>query len=177
MARPGRPRKHDTLADEINQAIRHSNLSQVKSLITEEVVNICDGEGRTPLFEAITENHLPIIKLLIDMGADINHQDRNGLTPLHFAVQNKSENVIAFILSMGANVNLQDIYGNGPLWRATFESRGNYSIVEKLLLAGADSRHKNKSGKSPIDFANTISDEKLKAMLEKANNTPNSDAR
>lgn len=177
MSRPGRPRKHDPLADEINQAIRHSNFTHVKSLITEDVVNIRDGEGRTPLFEAVIEDQLPIIKLLIEWGADINHQDRSGLTPLHFAVQNKSEDVIAFLLSIGANANLQDIYGNGPLWRATFDARGNYSIVEKLLLAGADPRHKNKSDKSPFDFASTIGDEKLKSMLEKANNSPNSDAR
>jgi hypothetical protein len=61
----------------------------------------------------------------------------------------------------------QDVYGNGPLWRAAFDARGNYRLVEILIAAGADPNQKNKSDKSPIDFAVTIGDESLKTLLEK----------
>jgi ankyrin repeat protein len=165
MARPGRPRNHEPIADDIDRAIRQGDFPMLKSLVTTATVNITDGEARTPLFVAIIENKSDVIKWLIDQGADINHQDRNGWTPLHFAVQGKQADAIALLLSRGADANLHDVYGNGPLWRAAFDSRGSYGLVETLIEAGADSNHKNKSDKSPIDFAVTIGDEKLKAIL------------
>ena len=167
MARSGRPRNHSPLVDDINRAIWNRDLPTLKSLINPATVNITDGEARTPLFQAIIENHSDVIKWLIENGADLNHQDRNGWTPLHFAVQEKQLDTVALLLLSGANTNLHDIYGNGPLWRAAFDARGDYRIVETLLAAGADPNHKNNSHKSPIDFAVTVGDEALKTILEK----------
>lgn len=167
MARSGRPRNHDPLADDINRVIRQRDLPNLKSLVTAATVNLLDGEARTPLFEAIIESNAEAIKWLIEQGADVNHQDRNGWTPLHFAVQEKQVDTIGLLLDRGADVNLQDAYGNGPLWRAAFDARGNYRLVEILVAAGADPNHKNKSNKSPIDFAMTICDQSLKTLLEK----------
>lgn len=166
MARPGRPRNHDPLADDINRVIRYGDLLSLMPLVTTETVNITDGEGRTPLFEAIIGNNADAIQWLIEQGADVNHQDRNGWTPLHFAVQEKQVDTVTLLLDRGADTNLHDVYGNGPLWRATFDARGNYGFVETLVSSGADANHKNKSDKSPIDFAVTIGDEMLKKLLE-----------
>jgi uncharacterized protein len=116
---------------------------------------------------AIIEKKAEFVHWLIEQGADINHQDRNGWTPLHFAVQGKQADIVSLLLDRGANANLHDVYGNGPLWRAAFDARGSYGLVETLVAAGADSNHKNNSDKSPIDFAVTIGDETLKAILEK----------
>jgi ankyrin repeat protein len=55
-----------------------------------------------------------------------------------------------------ANPNLHDIHGNDPLWTAIMNSRGKMDIIELLLDAGADSNHKNKHGRSPLDMASTI---------------------
>jgi hypothetical protein len=62
MARPGRPRNHDPLADEISRAIRQGDLPTLQSLVTTATVNISGGETRTPLFDAISENNAGIIK-------------------------------------------------------------------------------------------------------------------
>lgn len=168
MGRPGRPRDHDPIADHISRAIRQGDLSTVKSIVTPETANVTDGEARTPLFEAIIEKNADVIRWLIEQGADVNHQDRNGWTPLHFAVQERQMDTVALLLDHGANANLHDVYGNGPLWRAAFDARGDYRFVESLVAAGADPNHKNKSHKSPIDFAVTIGDETLRTLLEKA---------
>lgn len=167
MARPGRPRNHDPLADDINRAIRQRDLPNLKSLVTAATVNITDGEARTPLFVAIMENDAEAIKWLIESGADVNHQDRNGWTPLHFAVQEKQIETVGLLLDRGADANLQDVYGNGPLWRAAFDARGNYRLVEILVTAGADPNQKNESDKSAIDFAVIIGDQRLKTLLKK----------
>lgn len=167
MARPGRPRKHDPLADDINRAIRQGDQLMLQSLVTNATVNIEDGEARTALFEAIIEKNADVIKWLVEMGANVNHQDRNGWTPLHFAVQEKQPETVALLIEHGADANLHDVYGNGPLWRAAFDARGDYCFVKTLLAAGADPTHKNKSGKSPIDIAVTIGDEALRKLLDK----------
>lgn len=167
MARPGRPRNHDPLADDINRVIRQGDVPRLKSLITTTTVNITDGEARTPLFAAIIAKNTDAIKWLIEQGADINQQDRTGWTPLHFAVQEKQADTVALLLSCGADANLHDDYGNGPLWRAAFDSRGKYELVESLVHAGADPNHKNNADKSPIDVAITIGDQTLRVILEK----------
>jgi len=138
----------------------------LQSLITNATVNIEDGEARTPLFEAIIEKNADVIKWLIEEGADVNHQDRYGWTPLHFAAQEKQLETMALLIDNGADANLHDVYGNGPLWRAVFDARGDYRFVKTLINAGADPDHKNKSDKSPIDFAVTIGDSTLRALLE-----------
>jgi len=139
----------------------------LQSLVTNANVNIGNGEARTPLYEAIIENNADVIEWLLEKGADVNHQDRNGWTPLHFAVQERQPETVALLIAHGADANLQDGYGNGPLWRAAFDARGDYGFVKTLVAAGADPNHKNKSDKSPIDFAVTIGDETLRTILEK----------
>ena len=45
-----------------------------------------NGEG-TPLHYATTLQDIPVIKLLLERGADANLTNDDGLTPLHIAVK------------------------------------------------------------------------------------------
>lgn len=44
-----------------------------------------DNAGRTPLMYACAFGALPLVKLLLDKGANRNSRDLRGLTPLHAA--------------------------------------------------------------------------------------------
>ncbi len=166
MARPGRPRKHDPAADTVERAITCSTTDEAIELIEGADVNILDGDARTPLIHAVSRGKRDIFVWLVSHGAEINHQDRNGWTALHFAVQEKQIEMARSLLEHGAEVNLKDSYGNSPLWRATFDSRGDYELVKLLLSHGADPRSKNTSDRSPLDFASQIKDKSLIAILE-----------
>jgi hypothetical protein len=78
MARPGRPRNHDPLADEIRFAIRNNDNEKARLLIAKADVDLPDGEGCTPLIWASFYNRTELLQWLIERGADVNHQDRNG---------------------------------------------------------------------------------------------------
>ena len=40
-------------------------------------------DGQTPLYAGCIGNHGENVKLLIDFGYDVSHQDKEGKTPLH----------------------------------------------------------------------------------------------
>jgi ankyrin repeat protein len=71
----------------------NGNLSFCKILLGEPLkgrctcnVNIIDDQGWTPIFHAVLENHLDIVKFLIhECEAEISINDNNGLTPLMIA--------------------------------------------------------------------------------------------
>lgn len=166
MARSGQPRKHDSRTDEIRQAIAHATASEAIRLIENGDVNVLDGESRTPLIHTAVAGKVELLSWLIEHGADIDHQDRNGLSALHYAVQEKHIEAVRTLLTNSAAIDSKDMHGNTPLWRATFGARGNYDLVRLLVHHGANPHSKNKSDRSPLDFAEQIGDEHLIAVLK-----------
>lgn len=70
-------------------------------------VNYTDHALDTPLLYAIAgvdadTYSITYIKLLIRMGADVNHQNNDGNTPLHYAAQNKALTIVELLLQHGA---------------------------------------------------------------------------
>ena len=165
MAKSGRPRKYDPQADEICQLIDSGSSDQAIEAIQKTSLELPDGDARTPLVNAAIAGNLPVVRWLLECGANGNAQDRNGFTALHFAVQEKHAQVIRLLLDHDVDVTLKDSYGNAPLWRAVFDARGDYEIVRMLLPHGVDPLAKNDSDRSPMDFAETIGDEDLRALL------------
>ncbi|WP_152439511.1 MULTISPECIES: ankyrin repeat domain-containing protein [unclassified Marinobacter] len=169
MAKGGRPRKHDPLADDISFAIEAMKNKEAISLLTDVSVDILDGEGRTPLIYASFSGNLEILQWLIHQGAQLDVQDRNGFCALHAASQNGHVKVLEVLLRSGANPNLTDAHGNGPLWTATIKSRGDDSVPSLLIHHGADPDHMNNAGKSPKD-AMALIRKNLKLMADQRNN-------
>ena len=152
MAKSGRLKKHDPIADDVSFAISEGNLEKVQSLLSSVEIDIPDGMSRTPLMYAAAEDKSDILTWLIESGADINAQDRNGWCALHFTAQNQSSEATYLLIKNCANPNLIDSYGNGPLWTAIIRSKGDDTIPDILLTAGADIDHKNNYDKSPKEM-------------------------
>ncbi|KAK3298588.1 ankyrin repeat-containing domain protein [Chaetomium fimeti] len=56
-----------------------------------------DGQGRTPLSWAVSKKHLPAVKLLLSMDADITLEDDRGRTPLWYAAQNSDDEMMELL--------------------------------------------------------------------------------
>lgn len=95
---------------------------------------------------------LPMIKLLVNNGANINAQNNQGYTPLHFAPLYWYENEIKYLIDNGANINQKSKDGKTTLMLAAAEN-GNCSIFHLLIDNGADVNAQDKYGDTPLHFA------------------------
>ena len=83
-----------------------------------------------------------VVKLLCEMGVDLEQKDYSGETALHLAVRgNKRTNssfefhanprIVKILLEHGASVHAKDDYGQTPLHEACW--RGNLEVVQTLM--------------------------------------------
>ena len=66
--------------------------------------NSQDENGQTPLMMACSRNHLEVVRLLCNNGADVNTQDNDGNTSLHLVISNNSQKITKVLLHYGAKL-------------------------------------------------------------------------
>ena len=92
------------------------------------VLDLRDSYGRTPLSWAAENGHEPVVKLLLDKGADVESKNEyGGLTPLFWAAENGHEAVVKLLLDNGADPESKDNFGRTPLSEAAEE--GHEAII------------------------------------------------
>jgi len=149
----------------------HNDIKGIQYLLDLEI-NINQFEnGKSALHAATISNATDAAELLIKTDIDVNLQDKiTSATALHYcAVYNYFE-IANMILRRNGKLNIADDYGNEPLWTAVFNVKGKddrLALVELFLIYKADKNHKNKAGRSPLDFAIQIKYEPLLQLLNK----------
>ncbi|KAL3853669.1 hypothetical protein ACJMK2_017192 [Sinanodonta woodiana] len=118
-------------------------------------INCHEAEtGYTPLIIAVLNGDKDIADDLIFHSADVNCQDIKGNTPMHVAVFCGKSDLVEMLLNNGAKVNLQNSNGNTPLHVACQSSDDQtFTILLKLLKAGAKTTQWNTAREMPIDMA------------------------
>lgn len=99
-------------------------------------------DRNTALAFAIIFKHAPIVKRLLDAGADPDGQ--GGPTPLLKAIAINKPSIVRMLLNAGADPNTESALLGTPLIQAVLE--GNISIVNDLLEAGANPSHQFDGG-------------------------------
>jgi uncharacterized protein len=132
------------------------------------------------LVTAIRKADAPVVRKLLESGADVNARDAEGNTPLILASFYASPECVALLIDKGADVNAANQAGATPLIRAatSFEKTrllvaagakvgvrtalgntplilaarraGNSRTVQLLLERGADATERNDAGISPV---------------------------
>lgn len=103
------------------------------------------------LFEAISTNDLPKIKLLINAGVDVNWHDDQDLTALHVSMWHGRTPIIQYLIEKGANVNAIDKKGTTPLHIAVYTSSASKEILKLLIDHGADINASDEDGNTPFN--------------------------
>ena len=115
---------------------RHGNVSAVRAILKSWVYVNVSHHDCTPLHLATHYGHTPVVKALIEAGADVAMRGSRGFTSLHWAACKGHAPVITELIKAGADVNATDDDGLVPLHYAV-ECRHEDCVV--LLLAhGAD---------------------------------------
>ncbi|XP_078344794.1 uncharacterized protein LOC144630320 isoform X2 [Oculina patagonica] len=127
--------------------IREGNLAEARRILLESgysdksnpLLKKKFGQFKeTAVHLAVKYGHKRIVKLLLEMGADIHATDLHKRTVLHTAAnENEGIDIIKLILKCnGVDVNALDGFGNTPVKLAA--EKGNSDAVRLLMENGAD---------------------------------------
>ncbi len=172
----------------LHLAVRAGRLENVRLLIARKInINTAKSNHDTALVEAVLardlgDQRLPILKALLDGGADANVEDGDGRTIRDRLVEADDQELVPLLDGYGArtgSVTLRKACGDGDmkLIRALIaqkvnvggvDSDGNtmlhdllryherdaesLEILDLLLAAGADANRENEDGKTPRDM-------------------------
>jgi ankyrin len=111
----------------------------------------------TPLLYAARDGNLPMVRLLLDAGAEIDRPSANGTTPLVVAILNNHIELALNLVERGADINRADrFHERGPLFAAVErrnpdftrdtappveDARDPMELIEVLLKRGANPNH------------------------------------
>lgn len=156
----------------------------VKTLVREgdAEIEVFDARNQTPMHYAVNNKKLEIVKLLLELGADVNSarigQNSMKLSAIHIAVSNTNYderdlclNILkCLIKAHNAQVNLQDYEDKTPLHYAE-----RLKTIEVLLTReDIDPLVKDDSGKTPFDYAKNRPEIKKALMNNKYGSEKNS---
>ena len=127
-----------------------------------------DGDLWTPLHCVAQFGDVELVRVLVELEADISARSRAAFTPLHLTSNYGAPNdpkIAQYLLEHGANVNARTTEGITPLHRAS--EFGEVEIARVLIEHGADIDAEDRSGRTPLQIAKEHgSDEVVKLLLK-----------
>jgi ankyrin repeat protein len=111
-----------------------------------------DWQGNTLLHNAVRENKLNFLNILLQCNLDLNDYDNEGKAALHYAVDSGNKVATEMLLQAGADVNVREITNKfTPLHLAVM--RRSDDIVELLLNYNANSKLEDYIGRTAMKYA------------------------
>ena len=115
----------------IHLIIKYNIFNVIKKYEKTINVNLENKKKETPLFLAISNEYINVVKELIYRGADINKRNKGDLSPLMLCCKNNYQNIAELLIKKGANVNEKNILGDTPVKIA--QLNGNEELALKLI--------------------------------------------
>lgn len=114
-------------------------------------LELASKEGLTILHKAVGSDNVPLAKLLLELGADVNANAAFGMRAVHRAVAKGSFEMTKLLLDSGADLTLLTEEGWTPLHSAA--RYGHKEICELLMQYGADASARTNNGLQALDLA------------------------
>ena len=124
-------------------AVKTDNVEQAREFLEQGAdIHVRDREGNTLLHLAVSGK---MVRLLLDLGADLYAENNFGQNPLFLAIWESRAEVIPALLEGGIDANAPDSDGYTPLLAAR-----DPAVAALLIRHGADVNARSKSGKTPL---------------------------
>jgi ankyrin repeat protein len=117
----------------------------------------------SPITEAIRNNRLDMIKLLVEHGADPSKTTSLGESYLHFAAFLNKPDMIDYFIEAGLDVDIRKNGGLTPLHLAAVTGHGD--VAERLIAKGADCRARTDDGGTPLHYAEAAGQSDMADLL------------
>lgn len=97
----------------VSVAASFGNLPMLEYLVETDGVAFDDADicGRTPLFWAVKNGFIHVVKKLLELGADVHPCDNQGRTPLHLAIIAGYPRIAQWLLAAGSDHTKRDHLG------------------------------------------------------------------
>jgi len=107
---------------------------------------------QTPCLTAAESGLSDILRVLIELGADVNKADEDGRTPCYVAAEEGHSDTLRVLIEAGADVNKATRRGRTPCYRAAMD--GNIDALRVLIELGkADVNKADEDGRTPCYVA------------------------
>jgi hypothetical protein len=106
-----------------------------------------------PILAAIDMNDLPIIQLLVERGAEVDHSRNHGInrSPLQRAAETGQIDVVRYLVTHGAQIDTRPMYSGGTALQLA-AMNGYVGIAAFLLEHGADPNYPPAKGEGRSAF-------------------------
>eukprot|EP00752_Nemacystus_decipiens_P007980 g7129.t1 len=160
----------------LHLAVSSGSESVVEALILAGAnPNIVDHDGNTPLICAADLGRTSMVKMLLAAGADTSQRAHDGRNALHTAARSGEVEIVSELLNEGVDMNVCDETRATPLLSAVKAAESSAAkpllpakalkAAEALLVAGADIRKRDLSGRSALDWAATNANADMLKLL------------
>lgn len=150
--------------------ISEQRLRKFRSLLSdnsgEDQMNFVTKIGPELLDTAVRLDQPQLVRMVLDLGVDVNAQDSWGWTSLHVAVFRDKLSVIELLSAAEASTTVQGKSGRIPLQYA-MRNHSPYrrEIIGALVAAGANLSLRDNEGKTALDIAFEERNQELAQIL------------
>jgi ankyrin repeat protein len=135
-------------------------LKTVSSNQQDRSVETPTATSRVPCWITPSERACSVVELLINAGADVNHESPDGFTPVLLAIKNHNSDAIALLAQAGASMNATNGNNSTPLYAAVEQNKRE--LIEMIILYGGDVNQQDNCGRTPLHHA--VIENKLGAL-------------
>jgi ankyrin repeat protein len=171
------PLRNQKLTEKLFKATRSGNHAQIRKALSQGA--LIDGpeavSGRLPLVSAVNLQEARTLRLLLDLGADIDALDAFKHSAVHEAARHGRVECLKLLLERGANARTANVDGYSPAMGAAAE--GHVECLVLLADHGADLDGKDLWGRSVIHLALTGRVEALLVLAERGVDLNTADSR
>ena len=122
-----------------------------------------DGDGYTPLMNAVLYSVTSSVKTLLNNNIRLNDTNRYGKSAMLLASISGDYEICQMLLENGADANQADSRGETPIMQAA--RNRDKKLAELLLEYGADPEMSNVSGQSALDLASKRDDQEVLDLM------------